>query len=523
VADPRRGGATGGEKKHYEIAQKKLAVGFFRTQGHSVRHSAGVLSLPPSTLVAWDGEFDRQLQPLPRVDGRGTASPITVETVRQVVAAARGWQASGQPLRLARFTEHLAKEHGVHLSRTKVTEILVANDLYQVPIKNRRPRFYQSLCQAIPNGLVGVDGSEFTVWLDRTPYFFNVELCVDIPSFHHSAFCVSDTERSEDVIRVLEERRVQWGGPLGMLADHDSANLSAQTQSYLAQHGIELVAVGPANPKGNGTLEGAFAQMKQAIGTLALDTSCPRGLAQSVLEAMAGLYIRMRNRLPVGRPGTSAPEAQMNEPLSAAQREAAKARYRQHRERKRHRPDPTKEPKRERLAWIIRYHHLEVDEPSRRRGEKSIVHYELEAITESEAAFLQAIRRDAQRASLSYFFGILNRIQRQKDTERYQAYCRQRYAYHRMLEREREAREEQTHQLTLETVVAQLCAAVSSPMQPLRDLAMKQGRRMLHSLKAHYRYLGVLRQKIAEALGAVQELTEAQRTEIFAVVEEALA
>jgi hypothetical protein len=482
-----------------------------------------VLAVPPSTLAEWNGELDREMNPVQRPDGRGTASKITAETVRQVVEAARTWLASGQPMRLDRFTEHLSTEHAVNLSRTKVTEILVANDLHQVQIRNRRPRFYQSLRQAIPNGLVGVDGSAFTVWVDGTAHRFNLELCVDIPSFHHSAFCVSDTESSEEVLQVLEERRVKWGVPLGLLADHDSANLSAQTRSYLQHHGIELVPVGPGNPKGNGTLEGAFSQMKRAIGEIALDTSCPRGLAQGVLKAMAGLYVRMRNRLPVGRPGTSTPEANMNEPISAAQRETAKARYRQHRERKRNRPDPSREQKRERLEWIIRYHHLEVDEPSRQRGEKSIVHYELEAITESEAAFLQAIRRNAQRASLAYFFGILNRIQRQKDTERHQEYCRQRYAYHRMLEREREEQEEQTQRLTVETAVAQLCAAVSSQLQPLRDLAMKQGRRMLHSLKAHYRYLGVLRKKIAEALGAVQELTVAQRTEILAVVEEALA
>jgi hypothetical protein len=497
-------------------------VGFFRTQGRSVRQSAGVLAVPPSTLAEWNGEFDPEMQPVRRPDGRGQASKITAETVRQVVAAARQWLASGKPMRIDGFTEHLAQEHAVHLSRAKVKEILVANDLHQVQIKNRRPRFYQSLRQAIPNGLVGVDGSAFTVWVDGTAHRFNLELCVDIPSFHHSAFCVSETESSVEVIEVLEERRVKWGVPLGLLADHDSANLSGQTKSYLAQHEIELVPVGPANPKGNGTLEGAFSQIKHALGRIALDTSCPRRLAQSVLEAMVGLYVRMRNRLPAGRPGTSCPEAQMNEPTSAAQREAAKARYRRHTERKRNRPDPSWERKRERLEWIIRYHHLEVDEPSRQRGEKSIVHYELEAITESEAAFLVAIRRDAQRASLSYFFGILNRIQRQKDTESYQAYCRQRYEYHRMLEREREAREEQSNRLTVETAVAQLCAAVSSPLKPLRDLAMKQGRRMLHSLKAHYRYLGVLRKKIVAALRAVPELTVAQRTEILAVVEQAL-
>ncbi len=497
-------------------------MAFFRAAGRRIRQSAGVLAVPPSTLVEWDGGFDQEMHPVRRPDGRGQTSKITAETVRQVVAAARRWQALGQPMRLDRFTEHVSKEHAVNLSRAKVTEILVANDLHQVQIQNRRPRFYQSLRQAIPNGLVGVDGSAFTVWLDHTPHTFNLELCVDIPSFHHSAFCVSDTESSAEVVQVLEARRVKWGVPLGVLADHDSANLSAQTQRYLEQHGIELVAVGPANPKGNGTMEGAFSQMKQAIGTIALDTSCPRRLAQGVLEAIARLYLRMRNRLPVGQE-TNPPEARMNEPISAAQRQAAKARYRGHQERKRNRPDRGQEQKRERLEWIIRSHDLEVNEPSRKRAEKSIVHYELEAITESEGAFLRAIRRDAQRASLAYFFGILNRIQQQKDTERHQAYCRQRYEYHRMLEREREAHDEQTQRLTVETAVAQLCAAVSSPVKPLRDLAVKQGRRMLQSLKAHYRYLGVLKNKITEALGGVPELTLAQRTEILAVVDEALA
>jgi hypothetical protein len=64
---------------------------------------------------------------------------------------------------------------------------------------------------------------------------------------------------------------------------------------------------------------------------------------------------------------------------------------------------------------------------------------------------------------------------------------------------------------------------VNSPLKPLRELAMKQGRRMLESLKTHYRYLGVLKKKITQALGDVQELTVTQRTEILAAVEEALA
>ena len=70
-----------------------------------------------------------------------------------------------------------------------------------------------------------------------------------------------------------------------------------QIRNYIEAQGIELVPVGPGNPKGNGPNEGAFSQMKKAIGRIQVDMSSPKALAKSVLNALVSLYIHMRNRL----------------------------------------------------------------------------------------------------------------------------------------------------------------------------------------------------------------------------------
>jgi transposase InsO family protein len=459
---------------------------------------------------------------LKQSEGRGKSCKVTAEIVRQVVSACRQYQSEGKTLRIESFTKHLEQSHKIELSEKTVSEILTANDLHKVRVKNRRPKFYQSLRQKVPNGLIGIDGSDFTVTVDSEPRVFNVELCVDIPSFHHNSFSVSAEETTEEVLKVLEERREKWGSPLGIVSDCGSANLSEKTQAYLKRHDIEPTPAGPGNPKGNGTLEGAFSQMKEVVGVIELNTASPRTLAQSVLEKVISVYILMRNRQPVGTQ-SKPPEEIMKEPTTAEEERESKEKYRRQRERKLGSQAPDQEKKLKRLNWVIEHHNMEVDESSRKRGEKSINYYGMEAINEAEQAFVRAIGRNAMRATLPYFFGILKRIQQQKDDNRYKEYCRQRYEYKQLLEREREKLEEENDRPSVEIAVAQLCEAVTAPMKPLRDIAIKQGQRMLGELKGKYRYMGALKKKIADSLGEIRELTSAQKAEVFTVIEATLA
>ena len=69
-----------------------------------------------------------------------------------------------------------------------------------------------------------------------------------------------------------------------ILSDYGSANCADSTLGYIKDHGIEFAPAGPANPKGNGTLEGAFSQMKQALGPIRIAASSPKQLAESILK-----------------------------------------------------------------------------------------------------------------------------------------------------------------------------------------------------------------------------------------------
>jgi len=101
--------------------------------------------------------------PLIIPDGRGKGQKITPDMVRQIVEVGKKLKSKGHRIRLKSLTKQLVTEEGIVLSSKKVGEILIANGLYRPEIRRRRPGFYQALRQGIPNGLLSVDGSEFTV------------------------------------------------------------------------------------------------------------------------------------------------------------------------------------------------------------------------------------------------------------------------------------------------------------------------------------------------------------------------
>ena len=452
-------------------------------------------------------------------DNRGKVSRITAEIVRQIVEAAKEIKAKGQRLRLQAFVKELSEKHDIVLSRKKVTEVLIANGLYKARLRIRRPGFYQRLRQTIPNGLISVDGSEFTVSLDGIPFKFNVELGVDVESFCHSAFSVSDSETTEEFIKVMEEHKAVWGSPIGLVFDHGSANLSGESIRYLNRNDIKIMPAGPGNPKGNGTCEGAFSEMKDVIGKIEIETSSPREMARMILEKMVSVYVKIRNRVPrFGERVT--PLENMASPVLSKDRQNIKARYRK---RKRKPDDPEQKAKLDRLDFIIENHQLETDEKSLKRGRKCIVSYTMEAISRSEEAFLKAIRGSRERATLPYFFGILKNIQNEMDEARYEDYCRRRYGYEQALEREREERKENNNKPTVESLAGMIRNAVLSNLPALKNILVRQARRIAGHLKKQYRYLNVLRKKVLDALNEVSEFTIEQFKKATILMEEVLA
>ena len=489
-----------------------------RDKDWPLRKSSWVLALSIGTLSNWNHGFDETMKPLVVPDKRGRTGKVTVEIVKDVVAEAKKWKDRGNTIRIKEFTKSL-KEKAIVLSSKTVQEILIANDLFASRTKKRRPQYYQSICQRIPNGLLSMDGSEFTIWLDDQAIKFNVELGVDVGSFCHTAFSVADTETTEEVIKVLETHCKQWGSPIGVLCDHDSANLSADSKAYIRTRGIELVPVGPSNPKGNGTLEGAFSQMKEVIGPIRLDLSSPRALAKSVLELVVSVYVKMRNKLSL-RGKSAIPIAELSRPVPEGLAAIERQRLKDHNAAKRISTDH--QPKLDRLHWVIKNHGIATDPRSLDRAEKSIKAYELEAIADSEKAFIRAVTRKPECANLPYFFGILKRIQQDRDDEVYRRYCQERYNYDQMqkAQRRRQELQEQNQGPTVKTIVGMLENAVSISSRFLKERAARTAQQWTEELKKNFKNLGSLRKQLVDAVGKLSHLTLEQKENIWKLVEQ---
>jgi hypothetical protein len=292
--------------------------------------------------------------------------------------------------------------------------------------------------------------------------------------------------------------------------------------AYLLRQQVEHLPAGPGNPKGNGTAESAFSGMKDVIGTIALNTSSPTLLAKSVLEKIVSVYIAMRNRLPRLEDHQSPAEI-ISHPASQEARQQLSDHYQTRAQRK---DDPDRQQKLDRLDWIIRYHRLIVDEPSLKRAHTCIAHYDREAIAKSEEAFLTAVRRDQNRCSLPYFFGILKRVQKEMDDQKHKGYCCNRYNEQQIRERERQKHQEMmetAEPTTIENLVAMLQEVLKSNLDFVKETSIRLVKQMLQNLRNQYQYLGILKKKISDALGEVQSMSLSQRQAAFNLVEQYLA
>ena len=76
---------------------------------------------------------------------------------------------------------------------------------------------------------------------------------------------------------------------------------------------------------------------------------------------------------------------------------------------------------------------------------------------------------------------------------------------------------------TIENLVTMLQEVLKTKAGFIRETSIRLVKQMLQNLKDQYQYMGVLKKKISDALGAVQSLSLTQRQEAFNLVEECLA
>jgi len=468
-----------------------------------------------SALDAWNQEFDQELRPYKKSDNRGKAVKVDIHTVRLVVDKAREIKERGNRLRIKSFARSMQEELGLHLGWKTIQDILTANDLYRPKTRQKRPGFYQSLCRDIPNGQLSLDGSEIKITLGTQALTYNVELGVDVASFCHTGFEVSPTETSEAVLSVINQHIRNWGHPLGVILDHGSANLSGCVQDFLGRQ-IELLPAGPANPKGNGTDEGAFSQLKKTIGSIRIDTSSMQALGKSILENIIAVYMTMRNQMNLHRSQKSPQEG-----MQAQVSEEEKARQqKKHREYKENKNRDENRPKLDRLHWIIQHHQISPEPEGLKRAEKCIKYYDREAITKSEEAFLKTVNRDSGRCTLAYFFGILKNIQQDLDDQRYQEYCRRRYNHELMLENERRKEEQQDNRASIEGTLKLVCTAMEITIDSLKRSVLRRCQEYVKELLGSRSYKRPLWKQFMEAIGTRTDLDLTQKEEASRLIED---
>jgi len=496
-------------------------VRFLREQSCPAYRVAWSLRISTSTLTDWNKYFDVNLQPYEKEEKRGETVTVTAEIIRLVVALAQKKLEKEERIFIESFTREFNMAGEFSLGTETIREILIANDLWAVNTRIKRPAFYKNLCKRIPNGLLSIDGSEIKLNIDGEPYKYNLELGVDVGSFNHTGFDIGKSENPQAVLSVLKQHVRDYGYPLGVVFDHGTANLSEEVRTWLVKHDIEIVPAGPGNPKGNGTSEGVFSQLKKVLGTIELDFSTPENLGKSVLTALVALYMEMRNKLPL-RKSPVTPQAVMEIEISEEVRQKERERLIQH---NKNREDSGEEQnKLETLHWIIQNHDLEVDTPSSRRAEYSIKFYSTDAIQKTEQAFLKAVDRNSDKKNLSYFFGILKNIQQELDDAQYHEYCREKYYYKSLLESERRQREnaEKHSKPPFDTIVDLASAALNvygGSQKIIRNVCKAWLALHLKSSK----YLEPVRKKIQDAIGKLNEIDTKIKEEIWDWIEPLLS
>ena len=453
-------------------------------------------------------------------DKRGIATKVSVEVIGQIVEKARALKAKNKRLRIQEFSREFNQEQEMQLSWKTIQEILTANDLYKPETRQKRPVFYKNLCQRIPNGLLSIDGSDFALWINDQPLEYNIELGVDVGSFCHTGFYISQSETAAAVLNILEQHGQEFGLPLGVVFDSGSANLSEEVTDYLQKNEINIAPAGPANPKGNGSDEGAFSLLKKTIGNIRLDTSSSWALGKSVLEAILSVYVRMRNQLSLHKPRIT-PLEHMQTPVSKEQLEHEQQRLDEHIRNKSQ--NDSDQPKLDRLFWVINHHGLTPEMAELKRAEKCIKAYDLEAISQTEKAFLSAVNRDQARKNLSYFFGILKNIQQEIDDQRYQEYCREKYNYELRLENQRRLQESQAKsQRTIEEIVNLATTVMALTSDFLKESALKRCQRWLEQLLSEKNYIQPIRKKIFDVIGNKKDLDLDQKEQVSQLMEQIL-
>jgi hypothetical protein len=257
--------------------------------------------------------------------------------------------------------------------------------------------------------------------------------------------------------------------------------------------------------------------MKKIIGTIRLNLSSKKSLARSVLDTVISVYVRMRNMIPLNRKIVN-PSDHMKMPVSEVQKILERQQLIDH---KKSRSNNESEVfKLDKLAWIINYHKLDVEPEALKQAMRTIRYYDAGAIEKAEEAFLKAVNKRPEVKKLPYFFGILKRIQQERDDEVYREYCRKHYNHKVISELREQEKSQKDEHVSIESIINMLKDSLKIKFKYLRESTIKRAQAQVNKLMASCRYAGPLEKKFLNTLQQIKDLNKDQKEWIAELLEQ---
>lgn len=365
---------------------------------------------------------------------RGQTSKFSDEQIAFVVKTWKAYNAARKKVKFKAFMKEMRKQWKMTdwvipcPSRKTVEDMLFGNGLYKAAAPKPRAPHTAKVKTFFPNAQVLLDGKQVDVIYKGQSYRVTLEFVKDIASGATTGAAIGTTENYDLVKKALDDHIAKNGDPLAILTDNGPANRPLTIE--LGSTGKLVIRAHPYRPQTKGHIESEFGVFEKKVSRIEIKGQADQEIAMSIVDVVARMYLRLRNRTPRCGSCPLTPEKLMHYTPSKLESENAYQVLATEREKKQELAEQALKISREKadlIDSIVKEHKLTGD---RILLKKALRHVEISAIKEAESRFYMASERDTfdeRKRKMAYFCKIALNIQQERDQARQQQIAQRRY------------------------------------------------------------------------------------------------
>lgn len=328
----------GSERLRYSDAYRHFVIELREQHADmALEHFADAVMIPLGTLKGWlgagvdDDEHDKNNKDSAPEgadsDDSGADLGDTAQAsghVQVVLSCWETWRGS-----FGDFCKHVREEQRVPFGRSILSDILLVHGKRWPQRRGGRSPDERALQGAFETFFGGAqwvgDGWSVPISINGHRFTYNVELDVDAFSDAFVGLSIRDEEDSAAVIEALADGIATTGeAPLALLLDNKPSNHTAEVDAALGDV-TERIRATLFRPQNKAHCEGAFGLFQRSIPALDLRANSPHDLARQILGLVIQTCARTLNHRPRHDRGGRSRVDLYNEPVTAEQRETARA------------------------------------------------------------------------------------------------------------------------------------------------------------------------------------------------------